>query len=44
VYAAVAARQVPKVLLVRELAGGVEDDAVRPGIVVEQLYKLRAGA
>src|SRR6266566_3240361 len=42
------ALQVAKVLIVRQLGDRVEDDAVRPGVVVEQLQELvhpyRAGA
>lgn len=44
VNAAVAAFQVAEILLLRELSDRVEDRSVRPGVVVEQLYELGAGA
>jgi hypothetical protein len=44
VHAAEAALQIPEVLTVGELGGRVEGDTVRPGVVVEQLYELGAGA
>jgi len=40
VYAPKAALQIAEVLIVRQLGDRIKDDAVRPGVVVEQLGKF----